>query len=184
MMIELVFGRPTLRRVFYHFDRDDYLCLHSHDLDFDVVRQSVIYLYREPVETVYSQLRYHREDPADPDAVHRWASHYGSHLQHWLEDETFTRRKTLVRYDRMGNDLESEFGKIAAHFGEQLDVRRLHDAASSVTKREVKNRTPHDPQVMNLSTDYQARAAFKEQMSQAVRDDVFGAHPELPRWFD
>ena len=58
MLTELYFGRPSLVRVFYYSERQDFLMLHAHDLELDVERLRVIYLYRHPVETIFSQLYY------------------------------------------------------------------------------------------------------------------------------
>ena len=57
MVMERYFGRPSLVRVFYYPERNDFLTLHTHDLELDVQRRNVIYLYRDPVETVFSQMR-------------------------------------------------------------------------------------------------------------------------------
>ncbi len=60
MTMELYFERPSLVRVFYYPDRTNYLTLHTHDLPgvlpedigADIERSNVIYLYRDPVDTV------------------------------------------------------------------------------------------------------------------------------------
>jgi hypothetical protein len=64
LIMELYFGRPSLVRVFYYPERTDYLTLHTHDIDLDIERRNVIYLYRDPVDTVYSQLNYYKESPS------------------------------------------------------------------------------------------------------------------------
>ncbi|NOZ71577.1 MAG: sulfotransferase [Chloroflexi bacterium] len=155
MIMELYFGRPSLVRVFYYPERRNYLTLHTHDLELDIVRTHVIYLYREPVDTIYSQLQYHKEDIDDRERIAYWSDLYGRHLDKWLHRETFTRKKTVIRYERLKDDLPGEFGKICAHFDEPLDVTRLQAAAAQVTKERVKQKTPHDPQVINLNRTYE-----------------------------
>ena len=76
-------------RVFYYGDRKDYLTLHTHDMDLDVFRKNVIYLYRKPIPTVYSQMIYEREDINDLEKVKYWDTFYGRHLNKWLIQETF-----------------------------------------------------------------------------------------------
>jgi len=154
MSMELYFEQPSLVRVFYYPKRQDYLTLHTHDLELDVVRTHVIYLYREPVSTIYSQLQYYKEDLNDCDRIAYWADLYGRHLEKWLHHETFTEKKTVVRYEQLRDDLCGEFAKICAHFGQTLDASNLQAAVAQVTKERVKQKTPHDPQVINLTGTY------------------------------
>lgn len=169
MIMELYFGRPSLVRVFYYPERRDYLTLHTHDLELDVVRTHVIYLYREPIDTIYSQLRYHKENIDDRERIAYWTNLYGRHLDKWLHRDTFTTRKTIVRYERLKADLAGEFTKICAHFGERLDVARLQAAAEQVTKEQVKERTRHDPQVINLNRTYEEeRQRFRTEYGDFV----------------
>ena len=65
MIMELYFEKPSLVRAFYFKDANDFTCYHTHDMDLELRRENVIYLYRNPVETVYSQLCYYKEDPDD-----------------------------------------------------------------------------------------------------------------------
>ncbi|MGB1288530.1 MAG: hypothetical protein ACPG7F_18490, partial [Aggregatilineales bacterium] len=73
MVAELYFERPTLVRAFYYPEKTDYLFLHTHDIEIDVERRNVIYLYREPVATIYSQLNYYQEDTNDTAQIMHWS---------------------------------------------------------------------------------------------------------------
>ena len=84
MLMELYFGQPSLVRVFYYPERKDYLTLHTHDLELDEEYSSVIYLYRDAVDTIYSQLRYHQEDINSHERIAYWSDLYGRHLDKWL----------------------------------------------------------------------------------------------------
>lgn len=170
MLMELYFGRPSLVRVFYYPERNDYLTLHTHDLELDVKRRNVIYLYRDPVDTIYSQLQYHKEDIDDRERIAYWSDLYGGHLDKWLHQETFTHRKTVVRYERLKASMPEEFSKICEHFDSTLDVERLEAAAAQVSKEQVKEKTAHDSQVMNLAQEYAAeRQRFRAEYSEFVR---------------
>lgn len=155
MLMELYFGRPSLVRVFYYPERKDYLTLHTHDLQLDVERANVIYLYRDPVDTIYSQLRYHNEDTSHRGRIAYWADLYGRHLDKWLHKETFTDLKTVLRYERLRIDILKEFNRVCNHFKSPLNEQRLKDVAARVSKEKVKEKTPHDPQVIDLSRDYE-----------------------------
>ncbi len=180
MLMELYFGRPSLVRVFYHPERTDYLTLHTHDLDLDVRRRNVVYLHRDPVDTVFSQLAYHGQAPDDAGRVRHWAGLYGRHLDKWLRTEDCTTHKTVLTYEGMRADLEGEFARLAAHFGQEPDPGRLEAARERVTKEEVRARTGHDQRVVRLRGDYaRERAAFRATMGALVLEEVLSGRPEL-----
>lgn len=169
MLMELYFGRPSLVRVFYYPERNDYLTLHTHDLELDVERPNVIYLYRDPVDTIYSQLQYQKEDINDRERIAYWSDLYGRHLDKWLHQEAFTQRKTVVRYERLKANMLEEFSKICEHFNSTLDVEHLEAAAAQASKERVKEKTPHDPQVINLAQEYAAgRQRFRAEHGEFV----------------
>lgn len=169
MLMELYFGRPSLMRVFYYPQRTDYLTLHTHDLELDVKRSKVIYLYRNPVDTVYSQLQYHEEDIDDQERITHWADLYGRHLDKWLHQETFTERKTVLHYDGLKNNMTEEFRKVCKHFDSKLDVEHLEAMADLISKERVKEKTPHDPQVMNLTQTYkEEQRQFREEQGEFI----------------
>ncbi len=172
MIMEQYFERPTLARAFYFSEKQDFLLLHTHDLDLDVQRTHVIYLYRDPVETIYSQINYHREDHDDLDRIAFWSDLYGRHLDKWLHREDFTVKKHILTYEGMKRDLAAEFSKVTDFFGVLLDVARLTEVASRVTKEEVKSKTTHDPQVVQLEKGYEMT---REVFGQRHRDHVWDA---------
>ena len=184
MLMELYFGRPSLVRVFYYPERNDYLTLHTHDLELDVERPNVIYLYREPVDTIFSQLRYHKEPLEDRERIAYWSDLYGHHLDKWLVRELFTTHKTVLTYEGMKRDLASEFAKVTRHFGEPLDEARLEEVANQVTRDEVKRKTQHDPQVVQSQAAYKvAQREFRERQGTLVWDVLTKDRPHLVDYF-
>jgi len=180
MLMELYFERPSLVRVFFYPDCPDYLTLHTHDLDLDVRRKSVIYLYRDPAETIFSQLKYHREDTRDVQKITEWSRLYGSHLYKWLVEERFTEKKTVINYERLQKDLEAEFRKVVSHFNRMFDEDRLREISQKVDKNRVKKKTKHDKQVITISNRYETeRQHFMRMYSQMVRDVILTDRAEL-----
>lgn len=184
MIMELYFETPSLVRIFYFKDALRFTCYHRHDEDLSIVRKNVLYLYRHPVDTVYSQMNYYREDPSDEARVRHWATLYGRHLKKWLIEETFTTKKTLLTYEEMKNDLTAAFSKVCGHFCVALNRNKLDEAAKIVTREEVKNRTLHDPQVVNLTEDYaRVKERFVSQFHEKIMDLVYAVDSELTRLF-
>jgi hypothetical protein len=185
MLMELYFKRPSLARIFFYPEQTNYLTLHTHDLELDVQRDRVLYLYREPVATIYSQMQYHEEDLDDTDRIAYWSRLYGRHLQKWLVDESFTDQKTLIRYACLKSDLNSEFPKICRHFSADFDPERLASIAEEVSKQRVNERVKDDdPNVINLGETYEERRErFRKEKGDMVRDFVFGERHQVRTHF-
>jgi hypothetical protein len=179
MMMEKYFERPTLRRIFFFPKNKNYLCLHVHDLDLEAHRSNVIYLHRDPIDTIYSQLAYHKEAFNDVDRISFWSELYGRHLRKWLLEETSASYKTVLTYENLINDLLGEFSKITNHYNEVLDGGRLLNIAEEITKRRVLEKTTHDVNVIQTNDDYaKNRQRFKEEFGDLVLSKVRLNYPK------
>lgn len=180
MIMELYFEQPALVRIFYFKDASDFTCYHTHDMDLAVERKNVIYLYRDPVETVYSQLRYYKEDLDDSAKRNKWVDLYARHLAKWLVYENFTTKKTVLTYEGMKSNMHDEFSKVCAHFGRPLDKMKLDEVLDKVSKGELKRKTTHDNQVVNLSDEYRsARLDFESRYADDIYNYIFSLDPAL-----
>ena len=83
--MELYFERPSLVRAFYYKDNQDFMTYHTHDIDLDVYRKNVIYLYRDPVPTIYSQLNFYQESTRDLSRIEYWSTLYAKHLSKMVD---------------------------------------------------------------------------------------------------
>lgn len=183
MIMELYFEKPSLVRAFYYKNATDFTCYHTHDIDLKLRREDVIYLYRNPVETVYSQLSYYKESPDDEERRWYWTDLYARHLSKWLVHDNFTKRKTVITYEGMNADMEQEFAKVCRHFGKELDSKKLESILNKVSKTELKNKTRHDQQVVNLSQEYElSRANFRDKYSEQIFSGIFSYEPRLTHW--
>lgn len=183
MVMELYFEKPSLVRVFYYKDCQDYLTLHTHDMNLDVYRKNVIYLYRDPAPTVYSQMMYEKEDTNNQAKIKHWATLYGKHLAKWLIEETEAEKKTIVRYENLLKDMAAEFAKVTEHFEMPIDAGKLQRAAEQVSKDEVKKKTAHDPQVINKSGSYEVkRQEFLQNYSELIVDLVLEQNSQLQQY--
>jgi len=183
MIMELYFEKPSLVRAFYFKDANDFTCYHTHDMDMELKRENVIYLYRNPVETVYSQLSYYKESPDDPDRRQHWTNLYARHLAKWLVHDDFTKKKTIITYEGMKSNMADEFAKVCRHFGKEPDLRKLESVLEKTSKGELKKKTVHDQQVVNLSAEYQmSRTAFADRYSEQIFSEIYSCDPELKHW--
>ena len=185
MIMELYFKRPSLTRAFYYPNEHNYLTLHTHDLELGVERLNVIYLYRDPVDTIYSQMNYYKEDLRDLAHIEYWSELYGRHLAKWLHQETFTDKKTILRYELLKSNTQGEFVKICAHFGAKFDKNLLNSVMATVSKNKVKEKTLHDPQVVNFSRSYEEnRQAFRSQYSDQIWRFLLQRRKFLEKYFN
>jgi hypothetical protein len=153
-------------------------------MELELRRENVIYLYRNPVETVYSQLCYYKESPDDQDRRQYWTNLYARHLAKWLVHEDFTRKKTVITYEGMKSNMHREIEKICRHFGEDFDPANLDSVLTQVSKDELKKKTKHDQQVVNLTDAYRnEREVFKKQYGDLIIDELYMTEPTLEKLF-
>ncbi len=173
MLMEMYFGKPALIRAFYFEDADTFTCLHHHDLSLALIRNRVLYLYRDPVNTIYSQLQYYQEDINDIECVRHWANLYQKHLTKWLLEDNITVDKLAISYEDMESSLSTVFTALCHFFNAEFDQEKLSHASQLVTKSEVRRHTRHDPQVINTMHSYhQDRSSFEEIYGKQVRETV------------
>lgn len=180
MIMELYFKKPSLVRIFYFHDSKEFTCYHRHDENLDIKHENIIYLYRNPPDTIFSQLNYYHEDPNDINRITYWSESYGKHLSKWLIAENFTAKKTVISYDKMKNNLPSEYAKVCDHFNVDLEADLLADVANQVTKHEVISKTKHDKRVINRNAQYDSlRSQFKTQYTDLIIDTIYQINPSL-----
>jgi len=184
MTMELYFEKPSLVRIFYYKDATDFTCYHRHDEELDIKRKNVVYLYRHPMDTIYSQLNYYKQNVDDRKRIEYWANLYGRHLAKWLLEEKFTTKKTIITYEGMKKNMIREFKKICGHFSAPFNWEKLQPVSKKVAKTEVKRKTLHDKQVINLSDSYQlGRKKFKKDHLVFIMDHIYSVNEELKRYF-
>ncbi len=199
-VMELYFDRPRLREgrtTFLDKARTDWMWFHDHDFDLDLRHADVLFLYRDPVPTIFSNLAYdkaregggfwkrllRRESAsADEAEVEKYCDLYRRHLTKWLVSEE--RARTQVRHERFRADALAEFRAVCGHFSEALDEERARKAFATVTPEALVERTGDAPEMGShmLGDNYREnRAAFAERWGETVKDRVIT--PELETYF-
>lgn len=158
-----------------------------HDINLDFTCKNLIYLYRNPIDTVYSYIAYKKKNNGDPQVVAEFASLYAAHLGKWLLKEKASEKKTVVCYERLKSSLCDEFSKITAHFGEKTDVKRLEEASAMLDKNKVKEKAADYSKkvVVNTALMYDdGRREFASRNGGEIMKIVFDCEPELRRFFE
>lgn len=183
--MELYFEKPSLVRAFYFKNASDFTCYHTHDMDLKLRRDNVLYLYRDPVETIYSQLCYYKEDLDDQERRQYWTDLYAHHLSKWLVHDDFTKKKTVLTYEGMKSDMYREIAKICQHFDKEFNSEKLNAVLMKISKNALKKKTKHDQQVVNLTEVYSnERENFRDKNGKLIFDDLFMIEPSLAKFFN
>jgi hypothetical protein len=181
MMLELYTDQPLLPRSFLHHAGCDYLLNHSHDYEFALWPNRLIYLYRDPAATVFSQIKFHNQDVNDLRQIELWSTLYRLHLRHWLN--TPRPNRTVVRYEHLRADIVDGLSGVLVALGQVPNPEHIRQVAQSISRKEVTTRTQHDERVMNREVDYeQQRSEFLARHGPAIHRMVID-EGQLSDWF-
>ena len=191
-VMEKYFDRPCLRErraTLIDPDRDDWLFFHDHDRDFKLRHDNTLYLYRSPVETVYSYLVYHFKHTRRKSWWGRWrqrndkavtrekviatSNDYRTHLEKWLLSGQ--RARTVVRYELLQKRPLEEFARICDFFALPFDAARVTATLEEASRKKMVEiavkKSALDESL--LSDDYRsARADFGRDYGDLVRQTV------------
>jgi len=185
MLMELYFEKPSLVEIYYYKDAKEFTCYHHHDINLTIGGcTNVLYLYRDPTDTIYSQLKYENVDINDKEQIKFWTEIYGKHLAKWLFEESFTTKKTVISYEMLKKDMNGEFKKICEHFNQPFDQQKLEKISMQVSKETLKEKIKHDNQVVNLTQNYSSeRNEFKKNHKKEIMKIINSIHPEMEMLF-
>lgn len=172
IMLESYSKRPLLPRSFYCHNNTNFLICHSHDMQLSNNFTNVIYLHRNPVDVIYSQLNYYDQNIDNRNLIEFWTNQYAAHLYHW-HNETFSTKKTIISYENLKEETAITFAKICHHLGLTYNENTIEVIAKKTTKEYVKSKTKHDIQVINKKKRYsENRELFKNKYSDSIISQV------------
>ncbi|MEM9373687.1 MAG: sulfotransferase [Planctomycetota bacterium] len=173
VMLELFFDRPMLTRHFFEHDNDDWLLIHDHDDRLRLVPNGpVIYLWRDPVPTVFSQLTYMH----GPD-IDRWtephvravADAYRANLARWLGRDAPQTPAVVLTYEAMSRDMADALAPAIAFLGGEHDAARIESIEERVTEDLIASKSRYNDRVMDTRADKATRrAAFNERFGAMI----------------
>jgi hypothetical protein len=181
MCLEAYFDAYVLlENTYFHGKQSDdikeILLVHSHDAGRSLVRDVVVYLYRNPVDVVFSRIYSFKQSLvlSGKDLILKTAKNYKLHLEKWLLKETFTTKKTLISYDLLIENFETEFSKAIEHFYPFVDLGKVSRIKDLITKEAVKKRTKNLPRIMPQGSDYnEIKLEFVNKYSKSINELIF-----------
>ena len=153
----------------------------THDLQLDFVADYVIYLYRNPIDCIYSNLKYDEID-TNVDCISKidyYLDIWISHIQKWIYDENFTKDKVILCYEKLKNDFNNEFSKLLIFLNLQVNTEKIEEGNNIYTKSKIK-KIVRDDRVINNELNYEIdRELFTQKYKNYIYDKLPINHSKL-----
>lgn len=144
MILEQYLNKYCLPTSFY--DNTEYWGYHLHDRivgrgDEGIVGgfDKVIYLYRNPIDTVYSQLRYHHIDIHDSSYVDMISHEYYNHLNRWIYNNDDCKEIIFLTYEDIKNNFHDTIKKVLTFLDYEYDKDSLQLIFNRLSLENAKN---------------------------------------------
>lgn len=149
-VMELYFNRPRLREgrvTFMPLENKNWMWFHDHDLMLDIKHDNVLYLYRNPIDTIYSYTMAEIGEIREGFII-KQSKLYHNHLKKYLLDGG---AKTYLRYDNLQNNLPAEFRKVCNFFNMKFLPKKIEEINKKVTKESIMKRVKSKSQEQYLN---------------------------------
>lgn len=153
IIIELYSGKSILNRPLLVQSQKS-IINHSHDNELTECWNSVIYLYRNPIDTIYSQLQYYSISLENINAITFWSIRYAAHLSHWVFIEDRSEEKIFLTYEKLKNNPQDELKKVFNFLKLDYEYNRVDGIYQKVDKNFTKSVVQHDKKVVSDSEEY------------------------------
>lgn len=187
-----------IRKLFiteFEFNDNNNVCSHTHDGRLEEKYNNVIYLYRNPVDKIFSEVMYYHKNKIYQNKIHYnndindrnymicQLDMYIEHLEKWMLKENYSKKKTFLCYDLLKNDFDIEFKKVCKHFNVDIDIDKINNL-KIYQKEHVKNKIYYDDRIINLKEDYEKiRDEFKLNHMVFIQDYFTTHGKELKKFF-
>lgn len=172
MVLELYLHKPCLTRSFFIPDPKECWGIHTHDREFlECDLGKVIYLFRNPVDTIFSELSYRKIGYAK-HLVDLHIVEYFGHLDRWLNHNEDIDEILFVTYENIRDRPLADLEKVLDFLNAPFEEKRLVSCYKEITKEKAKSLTPHDPQAVNSQRNYEK---FREQFKTGYADYILEA---------
>jgi len=182
VIVEQYLSKPCLPESFFDTDLNNPWAYHLHDRiigdgdeGFTDNFDKVIYLYRNPIDTIYSLVRY--EQTQDWESI---ATEYHNHLTRWLYNHDDCKRLISIKYEDIKNNYQETFKQIFDFLDVEYNEELLKNCYEKTTHHKVKTLTQHNEQIVNNDifngkylTD---KSQFKEYFGENINEMFEGIY--------
>ena len=114
--------------------------------------KKVVYLHRDPIDTIFSQLKYEGfSEPTDRE-VDKLTEEYSLHIDRWLHNNEDISELFEITYEEMKLDTAASLRGILLFLGYAIDEDRIAKVCKQSSKSKTKSVTPHDPKALNAQS--------------------------------
>ena len=167
MMLEVHLGMPSYVQSFFDpnpaqcwgFHIHNRLVEEPHPTEGPVIGlKNVIYLYRDPIDTIFSQLKYEKKLPrswsgqADDrlnQDVEKISQEYYDHLQRWVFNHDDVENFMSLTYQELKDNPVEKLMLISTFLGMGGTIDTASEAVRRCDKSLTKKLTPHDRNALN-----------------------------------
>lgn len=167
ILMEAYLQKPSVVQSFFDPNPKEIWGFHIHHRHIDKPHHSegpvtglnkAIYLYRNPVDTIFSQLKYHGIIPIDwdgngnlslDDEIQKFSHEYFLHLKFYLNNASNIDEILYIKYEDLAGDPENAFKKCVEFLNEEWKAERFKTIYSLCDKSLTKKLTPHDVQAVD-----------------------------------
>ena len=186
LVLEQYLDKYCLPTTFFDCDKPDYWGYHLHDRivgegvegitsDFD----KVIYLYRNPVDTIFSQLMYDEKEYNDVPYIEEIMDEYYDHLERWLLDNDDIKDIIFVKYEEIKSDPVGVFSKILTFLGYKVNKKRIAEICKKTTIKS-REKTGFSDSIINKDHFNGKYAIKKKQFEKRYKKYILSEF--LPVW--
>lgn len=125
--------------------------------------EKAIYLYRDPVDVIFSQIRYHKEPFDSQEIVDKYILEYSNHLDFYLNNKPGIKNLHFLKYEDLKLSPVVSFLSCIEFINEKVDEEKFLKIYSFCDKKLTKNLTPHDNQAMDNSEIFNNNATIKQK---------------------
>jgi len=121
--------------------------------------KNAIYLYRSPLNTVFSQMKYHGAIPSDWDGMpndhiltemKKYKQEYYNHLDFYLNNKSNISNIHYIKYEDLQSAPSETFEACMNFLNRQWDPHIFHQIYLRCDKTLTKKLTPHDNSAVNI----------------------------------
>jgi len=190
VFMELYTGMPSLVQSFTIRQPESFWSYHRHDKDLKEINgvKNVIYLYRDPINTIYSQISY--ENESIEDSLEKYIEMYSNHLIKWIFNNK-AENIVFLTYEGLKSDYMNQIKNVLLFlqlvYGDNksflIDEYRISNCYNNVKKKTIKQLTGESQNVINLKPEYENnRDLFKLKYSEYILDRFKSIDKRLNLW--
>jgi len=167
ILLESYLGEPSYVQRFFDSNPKSFWGFHIHDRRVGNYEPSegltaglkkVIYLHRDPVDTIYSQLRYDHTIASNwngernqwlDDQVQSLVEEYRAHLSRWTRDNSDIESMISLSYEELKSNPVESMAHVLRFLGREVDTTKILAVYEKCNKSLTKSVTPHDPAALS-----------------------------------